>query len=196
MAYTQIHAIKTTVDKAIDYICNPEKTAERFLISSFVCAPETAAFDFRYTLDHCRENSVNQAYHLIQSFVPGEVSYEEAHRIGTELADKVLESKYAYIVTTHIDKEHIHNHILFCAADHINYDKYHDCKKTYYRIRNLSDELCREHQLSVIEAGEKRGEKYIEWQAKKQILHGNPPFGKTSMRLSNLLLLMKSFCRF
>ena len=167
MAYTQIHAIKATVDKAIDYICNPEKTAERFLISSFACAPETAAFDFKYTLDHCRENSVNQAYHLIQSFVPGEVSYEEAHRIGTELADKVLEGKYAYIVTTHIDKEHIHNHILFCAADHINYDKYHDCKKTYYHIRNLSDELCREHQLSVIEAGEKRGQKHIEWQAEK-----------------------------
>ena len=167
MAYTQIHAIKATVDKAIDYICNPEKTAERFLISSFACAPETAAFDFKYTLDHCRENSVNQAYHLIQSFVPGEVSYEEAHRIGTELADKVLEGKYAYIVTTHIDKEHIHNHILFCAADHIHYDKYHDCKKTYYHIRNLSDELCREHQLSVIEAGEKRGQKHIEWQAEK-----------------------------
>ena len=169
MAYTQIHAIKTTVNKAIDYICDPEKTAEKFLISSFACAPETAAFDFKYTLDHCRESSINQAYHLIQSFVPGEVSYEEAHRIGIELADKVLEGKYAYIVTTHIDKEHIHNHILFCAADHINYDKYHDCKQTYYRIRNLSDELCKEHHLSVIEPEykEKRGQKYIEWQAEK-----------------------------
>ena len=167
MAYTQIHAIKATVNKAIDYICNPEKTAEKFLISSYACAPETAAFDFKYTLDHCRESSINQAYHLIQAFVPGEVSYEEAHRIGIELADKVLEGKYAYIVTTHIDKEHCHNHILFCAADHINYDKYHDCKKTYYRIRNLSDELCREHQLSVIEPEEKRGQKYSEWTADK-----------------------------
>ena len=167
MAYTEIHAIKATVNKAIDYICNPEKTADRFLISSFACAPETAAIDFEYTLDHCRENSPNQAYHLIQSFFPGEVSYEEAHRIGVELADKVLEGKYAYVVTTHIDKEHCHNHIIFCAADHIHYDKYHDCKKTYYRIRNLSDELCREHQLSVIEPGEKRGQKHIEWQAEK-----------------------------
>ena len=167
MAYTEIHAIKATVNKAIDYICNPEKTAGRFLISSFACAPETAAIDFEYTLDHCRENSPNQAYHLIQSFYPGEVSYEEAHRIGVELADKVLEGKYAYVVTTHIDKEHCHNHIIFCAADHIHYDKYHDCKKSYYRIRNLSDELCREHQLSVIEPGEKRGQKHIEWQAEK-----------------------------
>lgn len=167
MAYTEIHAIKATVNKAIDYICNPEKTAGRFLISSFACAPETAAIDFEYTLDHCRENSPNQAYHLIQSFYPGEVSYEEAHSIGVELADKVLEGKYAYVVTTHIDKEHCHNHIIFCAADHIHYDKYHDCKKTYYQIRNLSDELCREHHLSVIEPGEKRGQKHIEWQAEK-----------------------------
>lgn len=167
MAYTEIHAIKATVNKAIDYICNPEKTAGRFLISSFACAPETAAIDFEYTLDHCRENSPNKAHHLIQSFFPGEVSYEEAHRIGVELADKVLEGKYAYVVTTHIDKEHCHNHIIFCAADHIHYDKYHACKKSYYRIRNLSDELCREHHLSVIEAGEKRGQKHIEWQAEK-----------------------------
>lgn len=167
MAYTEIHAIKTTVNKAIDYICNHEKTAGRFLIASFACAPETAAIDFEYTLDHCRENGPNQAYHLIQSFLPGEVSYEEAHRIGVELADKVLEGKYAYVVTTHIDKEHCHNHIIFCAADHIRYDKYHACKKSYYRIRNLSDDLCREHNLSVIEPGEKRGQKHIEWQAEK-----------------------------
>lgn len=167
MAYTEIHAIKATVNKAIDYICDPEKTAEKFLISSFACAPETAAFDFKYTLDHCRENGPNLAYHLIQSFAPGEVGYEEAHRIGVELADKVLEGKYAYIVTTHIDKEHYHNHIIFCAADHINFDKYHDCKKSYYRIRNLSDALCREHNLSIIEPGGKRGQTHIEWQAQK-----------------------------
>lgn len=167
MAYTEIHAIKATVNKAIDYICNPEKTAGKFLISSFACAPETAAIDFEYTLDHCRENSPNKAHHLIQSFFPGEVSYEEAHRIGVELADRLLEGKYAYVVTTHIDKEHCHNHIIFCAADHINYDKYHACKRSYYHIRNLSDELCREHQLSVIEPGEKRGQKHVEWQAEK-----------------------------
>ena len=75
------------------------------------------AVDFKYTLDHCRENSPNKAYHLIQAFAPGEVSYEEAHRIGKELADKVLEGKYSYVLTTHIDKGHIHNHIIFCAAD-------------------------------------------------------------------------------
>lgn len=167
MAYTKIHAIKATVDKAIDYICNPEKTDEKMYVSSYACSPETAAIDFKYTLDHCRENSPNKAYHLIQAFAPGEVNFEEAHRIGQELADKVLEGKYSYIVTTHIDKGHVHNHIIFCAADNFEYNKYHDCKQSYYRIRHLSDELCKEHNLSVIIPGEKRGKKYKEWQSDK-----------------------------
>ena len=144
MAYTKIHAIKATVDKAIDYICNPEKTDEKMFVSSYACSPETAAYDFKYTLDHCRENSPNKAYHLIQAFAPGEVGFEEAHRIGKELADKLLEGKYSYVVTTHIDKGHVHNHIIFCAADNIEHNKYHDCKQSYYHIRKLSDELCRE----------------------------------------------------
>ena len=113
MAYTKIHAIKATVDKAIDYICNPEKTDEKMFVSSYACSPETAAYDFKYTLDHCRENSPNKAYHLIQAFAPGEVGFEEAHRIGKELADKLLEGKFSYVVTTHIDKGHVHNHIIF-----------------------------------------------------------------------------------
>ena len=165
MAYTKIHAIKATIDKAIDYICNPDKTDEQIYVSSYACAPETAAIDFKYPLDHCRENSPNKAYHLIQAFAPGEVSYEEAHRIGKELADKVLEGKYSYVLTTHIDKGHIHNHIIFCAADNIEYNKYHDCTQTYHRIRHLSDELCKEHNLSVIIPGGERDKKYKEWQS-------------------------------
>ena len=142
MAYTKIHAIKATVDKAIDYICTPEKTDEKMFVSSYACSPENAAYDFKYTLDHCRENSPNKAYHLIQAFAPGEVGFEESHRIGKELADKLLEGKYSYVVTTHIDKGHVHNHIIFCAADNIEHNKYHDCKQSYYHIRKLSDELC------------------------------------------------------
>lgn len=165
MAYTKIHAVKATVDKAIAYICSPDKTDENIYISSHACAPETAALDFKYTLDHCRENSPNKAYHLIQAFSPGEVSFQEAHQIGKELADRVLEGKYSYVVTTHIDKGHVHNHIIFCAADNIEHNKYNDCKQTYCRIRKLSDELCREHHLSVIIPGGNRGKKYKEWQA-------------------------------
>ena len=167
MAYTKIHAIQATVNKAIDYICNPDKTDEGILISSYGCSPETAAYDFKFALSKTSQSDPNKAYHLIQSFLPDEVSYKEAHQIGVELADKLLEGKYSYVVTTHIDKGHVHNHIIFCAADNVNHEKYHDCKKTYYNIRNLSDDLCREHKLSVITPGEKRGKTYKEWQADK-----------------------------
>lgn len=123
MAVTKIHSIKSTVDKAIEYICNPNKTDENQYISSFACAPETAALDFKYTLDHTTESThENKAFHLIQAFEPGEVSYSEAHTIGKELADEVLQGKYSYVLTTHIDKGHVHNHIIFCAADNINYN--------------------------------------------------------------------------
>lgn len=167
MAYTKIHAITATVNKAVDYICNPAKTDEGILISSYGCSPETAAYDFKFALSKTSQSDKNKAYHLIQSFFPGEVSYKEAHRIGVELADKLLEGKYSYVVSTHIDRGHVHNHIIFCAADNINHEKYHDCKKSYYNIRSLSDDLCREHELSVITPGEKRGKTYKEWQAGK-----------------------------
>ena len=117
MAVTKIHGIKTTVDKAIEYICNPDKTDQNLYISSFACSPETAVLDFKYTLDHthdCRNpHNTNKAFHLIQAFSPGEVSYEEAHQIGKELADRLLDGKYSYVLTTHIDKGHVHNHLIF-----------------------------------------------------------------------------------
>ena len=167
MAYTKIHAITATVGKAVDYICNPDKTDEGILISSYGCSPETAAYDFKFALSKTSQADPNKAYHLIQSFLPGEVAYTEAHKIGVELADKLLEGKYSYVVTTHIDKGHVHNHIIFCAADNVNHTKYHDCKKSYYNIRNLSDDLCREHELSVITPGKNRGKTYKEWQSCK-----------------------------
>ena len=170
MAITKIHAIQATVNKAVDYICNPAKTDESILISSFGCSPQTAAYDFKFALSKTNQSDPNKAYHLIQAFMPGEVSYEEAHRIGEELADKLLEGKYSYVVATHIDKGHVHNHIIFCAADNINHEKYHDCKKSYYHIRKLSDELCEGHHLSVILPDGQRGKSYKEWQTDKNNL--------------------------
>lgn len=167
MAITKIHAIQATVHKAVNYICNSEKTDESILISSFGCSPETAAFDFKFALSKTNQADPNKAFHLIQSFAPGEVSYKEAHQIGVELADKLLEGKYSYIVSTHIDKGHVHNHIIFCAADNVNHEKYHDCKRTYYHIRRLSDELCSEHQLSVISPTNQCGKSYKEWTANR-----------------------------
>ena len=162
MAYTRIHAVKTTVHKTIAYICNPAKTNGELLISSFGTSPQTAKYDFQYALSKTDSSDPNKA-----SFAPREVSYEEAHQIGIELADKLLEGKYAYVIATHIDKGHCHNHICFCAADNINHKKYHDCKKSYYHIRNLSDTLCQEHNLSIIIPESSHGKKYNEWSADK-----------------------------
>lgn len=138
MAITKIHAIQATVHKAVNYICNSQKTDESSLISSFGCSPETAAFDFKFALSKTNQADPNKAFHLIQAFAPGEVSYKEAHQIGVELADKLLEGKFSYIVSTHIDKGHVHNHIIFCAADNVNHEKYHDCKQTYLKTFHYS----------------------------------------------------------
>lgn len=167
MAYTKIHAVKATLNKAVNYIINPAKTDEKLLVSAFGTSATTAVYDFKATLSKTSSSDPNLAYHLIQSFAPGEVSYDEAHKLGTELADRLLENKYSYVIATHIDHDHIHNHILFCAADNIEHKKYHDCKKSYYHIRELSDELCSEHNLSIINPGPKRGMKYNEWMAEK-----------------------------
>ena len=167
MAITKIHAIKATVAGAVNYICNPDKTDSSILITAFGTSPETAAEDFRFTLSHTDLSDPNKAYHLIQSFAPGEVSAEEAHKIGEELADRLLGGRYSYIVATHTDKGHIHNHIIFCAADNIDYKKYHDCKQTYWNIRRLSDEICEEHDLSVLRESSHKSKSYKEWQSEK-----------------------------
>ena len=167
MAITKIHAIKATVSGAVNYICNKEKTDSSLLISYFGTTPETAADDFKFTLSHTDKSDPNKAFHLIQSFAPGEVSAEEAHKIGEELADRLLQGRYSYIVSTHTDKGHIHNHLVFCAADNIDYQKYHDCKRTYWNIRHINDELCEEHNLSVIKENQHKSKKYKEWLADK-----------------------------
>ena len=169
MAYTKIHAVTATVGKAVDYICNPDKTDGSILISSYGCSPQTAVYDFQFALSKTDPTDPNKAYHLIQSFAPDEcknglLNPEKAHQIGNGLAEKLLGNAYSYIVTTHIDKGHIHNHIIFCAADNIHHKKYHDCKQSYYHIRRLSDGLCMEHNLSVIPASDKKGKSYKEWQ--------------------------------
>ena len=163
MAVTKIHAIRTTLGKAVKYICNEHKTDEKVLITSFGCAPETVEYDFRFSLSKASDRGKNLAYHLIQSFAPGETTGEEAHRISLELADRLLGGRYSYVLATHVDRQHIHSHIIFCAADNIDYKKYHDCKKTYYQIRDLSDKICAEHNKSVIKDFKETGKTYYEW---------------------------------
>ena len=168
MAITTIHPITATIGASISYITAAHKTEELLYVDSFDCGIETAAFDFECTLKmttRAGSDKGHLAYHLIQSFAPGEATPELAHQIGKELADKVLEGKYSYVIATHLDKKHLHNHIIFCAADNIDHLKYNDCIKSYYRIRQLNDELCEQHHLSVIKEPKRRGRKYSEWMA-------------------------------
>lgn len=164
MSITRIHAIKATIKRSIDYICNPSKTDSETLIYSFGTTVEYAPQMFSEALGKTDKSDPNLAYHLIQSFAPGEVSSKEAHEIGKELAERLLGGKYSYIISTHTDKDHCHNHIIFCAADNIDHKKYHDCKRSYWNIRHINDDLCREHNLSVIQENQHKSKSYKEWQ--------------------------------
>lgn len=123
MAITKIHPIKSTLKKAIDYIVDPAKTDDKLLVPSFGCAVETADLEFEKTRLLAMQKGNNLAHHLIQAFEPGEVSYAQAHEIGRQLADEILGGKYEYVIATHINKEHCHNHIIFCAVDFAEHKK-------------------------------------------------------------------------
>mgnify|MGYP002737771401 CR=1 FL=1 len=110
----------------------------------------------------------NLAHHLIQAFEPGEVSYAQAHEIGRQLADEILGGKYEYVIATHINKEHCHNHIIFCSVDFAEHKKYISNRKSYAQIRRVSDRLCRENGLSVVAPGAERGKQYAEWDAQRK----------------------------
>ena len=167
MAVTKTHPIKSTLKAAIDYICNPAKTDGSLLISSYGCSAETADVEFVWTRRHAIDKGENLGRHLIQAFAPGEVTPEEAHQIGLELAKEILGGKYEFVLTTHIDRGHIHNHVIWNAVSFTDHRHYHSNKRSYYEIRRASDQLCKEHGLSVIVPGQEKGKSYVEHQAVK-----------------------------
>ena len=191
MAVTKIKPIKSTLSKALDYIQNPDKTDEKMLVSSFGCSYETADIEFEYTLSQALQKGNNLAFHLIQSFEPGEVDYETAHKIGKQLADAVTKGQHEYVLTTHIDKGHVHNHIIFCAVNFVDHHKYNSNKRSYYGIRNMSDKLCRENGLSVVVPGKgSKGKSYAEYQAEKT---GTSWKGKLKIAVDALIPQVSSF---
>ena len=191
MAVTKIKPIKSTLSKALDYIENPDKTDGKMLISSFGCSYETADIEFGYTLSQALDKGNNLAFHLIQSFAPGEVDYEKAHEIGKQLADAVTKGQHEYVLTTHIDKGHVHNHIIFCAVNFVDHRKYNSNKRSYYGIRNMSDKLCRENGLSVVVPGKgSKGKSYAEYQAEKT---GTSWKGKLKIAVDALIPQVSSF---
>ena len=151
MAITKIHPIKSTLNLAISYIVNGEKTDEQILVSTHKCHQETAHTQFLRTRNDVGTNGTVLARHLIQSFLPGEASPEMAHQIGLELCKKILKDEYEFVLSTHIDKGHIHNHIIFNNVNMVSDKCYQSNKKSYHQIRYQSDKLCKENNLSVID---------------------------------------------
>ena len=172
MAVTKIKAIRGTLSKAIAYILNPEKTDEKLLVSSYGCASETAAQEFEWTRKIAEQKGMNPvriiARHVIQSFEVGEVTPELAHEIGKQFADEILGGKYEYVLTTHIDKDHVHNHLIFNAVDFVDYHAYKSYKRIYYDMREVSDRLCKENGLSVIPPSQNKGMGYKEYTEAKR----------------------------
>ena len=172
MAVTKIKAIRGTLNKALAYIMNPEKTDDKMLVSSYGCAAETAAQEFEWTRKIAEQQGMNPvkiiARHVIQSFDVGEVSPELAHEIGKQFADEILAGKYEYVLTTHIDKDHVHNHLIFNAVDFVDHHAYKSYKKIYYDMREVSDRLCKENGLSVIPPSQGKGMSYKEYTEAKR----------------------------
>lgn len=177
MAITKIHAIKLTLSKAILYIENPDKTAGQALVSGYNVEPQTASFDFAITAAMAHKGksfqnkrSGNLAYHLIQSFSPDDdVTPERAHEMGRKLAMEFTEGKFEFVVATHIDKDSIHNHIIINAVSFYDYKKLRTVPyRTAQQIRSISDRLCMEAQLSVIEDPQKLGHLYPTYVQKKR----------------------------
>ena len=182
MAYIKIFPIKVTDKKALDYITNPDKTDEKLLVSSFGCSPETADLEFSMTREMVKKNGMDKgnilAFHLIQSFKPGEVDAETAHRLGQQFADEVLKGKYEYVISTHVDKNHIHNHIIFNAASFVDHHKYISNKRSYHKICRISNRICQENGLATSMPTEEKGKNYKEnmeyhrgtsWKAKLRV---------------------------
>lgn len=151
MATSKIKTIKKTLKKAIDYIVNPDKTDKGLLIYSHGCSVETADLEMALTAKKGTGRGNRIAYHLMQSFSPDDdIIPEKALQLGIEFAQKVTGGKYEFVIATHIDKDHIHNHIIFNSVDYVNHRKYHFDEKDKYRVRDINDEICKANGLPVL----------------------------------------------
>ena len=165
-----------TLHDRLDYDQKEEKTKGGELVSCYMCQPETAAGEFEaskwiYEQTTGRSQPKNKdiiAYRIIQSFKPGEISPELANEIGYELAMEFTKGKHQFVVSTHIDKAHFHNHIEFNSTNLDCDGKFNNFKNSAFALRELNDRLCREHGLSIIENPKKRGQRFAEKAAAKR----------------------------
>ena len=198
MAYTSVipvrrldRAVKYVMNKekttavslqdALDYAANRDKTEQSCFESSYACTLETAFTDMRQTKERWHKSGGVQGYHLVQSFAAGEVTPELAHQIAKELADRVLGGRYEYVIGTHLNTDHIHSHIVWNSVSCVDGKKYRSNYKSYVtEIRAVSDELCRKYKLSVIDTENSHhvAKPYAEWLAEKN----NHPTWRTAIR--------------
>lgn len=201
MAVTKIHAIKSTLSKAIAYIENPDKTDGQLYVSGYNTEPQTASLDFEMTAatarkaHHSKRRSGNLAYHLIQSFSPDDdLTPEQAHELGKKLASEFTQGKYEYVVATHIDKGHLHNHIIINAVSFYDYKKLRTVPyRTARQIRGISDRLCAEAELSVLQEPRQLGQRYTERMRKRTTV---PVRSEIRRRLNYVLARAASYDEF
>lgn len=199
MAVTKIHPITSTLNLAIDYITNPHKTEEQKYVDCFDCSHIFAAYEFLRKQEEKGYRGRTQAFHMIQSFEPGEVTPEQANEIGKKLADELLKGQYEYVISTHVDKEHIHNHIIINSVNSItgkSFSLEHDQYKNpaWKQIREISDKLCAEYGLSVIPEPEKgKGKDHFEWEQDKA---GNSWKSKLKAAIDECIKTADSFDNF
>ena len=198
MAYTSVipvrrldRAVKYVMNKekttavslqdALDYAANRDKTEQSCFESSYACTLETAFADMRQTKEQWNKPGGVQGYHLVQSFAADEVTPELAHRIAKELADRVLGGRYEYVIGTHLNTWHIHSHIVWNSVSCVDGKKYRSNYKSYVtEIRAVSDKLCQKYRLSVIDTENSNhvAKPYAEWMAEK---NGQPTW-RTAIR--------------
>lgn len=161
-----VNGEKTTLDTGITYAANPEKTEQLFFTSAINCEScETAFAEMQATKRRFGKLGGVVGYHFIQSFAPGEVTPEQAHRIGVEFAERLFGKRYEAVIGTHLDKAHLHNHVVVNSVSFVDGKKYHSSPGSYYfDVRGVSDALCRENDLSTI-APQGKGKHYAEWKA-------------------------------
>lgn len=165
---------KQCVAAQLNYIMNPTKTNGGALISSHACMPETAVNEFMLYRQEYLENTGREienevlVYHVRQAFKPDEITPEEANEIGKELASRMTNDQFAYVVATHIDKHHVHNHIVICSTALDCQHKYRDVKRSGKDLAQLSDAICEEHQLSVVRNPQNKTVSYDEWQGNQR----------------------------
>ena len=162
------NAEKTALNCGVRYIVNPEKTEQSYFTAVLNCSsPEHAFREMTETKKRWRKTGGVLGYHFIQSFAPGEVTPEQAHEIGMEFARRMFGERYEVVIGTHLDKAHLHNHIVINSVSFVDGQKYHSSPESYYNeVRGISDELCRENDLSVI-TPQGKGKHYGEWKAEQ-----------------------------